>query len=276
MGSDEPQHEAGIVRAVVEPSAHRAHLGDAPGEVLGEHTDDEYQDVMDKTDPAPDPAHRARESDRIGAQCIGRRAQARGLLGGDDDRFEHIESPGQPRGQAIRQQAEGGVTLGAVPASDACPARGLARIGAVACQRTSPVRVIRTPLKACIAPRLGPNVSLAGVPRRVSKLHRPWPGGVHPRGPTPLLQRGPETTAALLPGPSGEDVDASFGPSVVLRNVWTRHGQVRGTCPPLAHTRRSRAPILTASTATIHRKGNFTGSRRFPDCSVIPGNPSTE
>ena len=50
----------------------------------------------------------------------------------------------------------------------------------VAGQRTSAVRVIRTPLKACIAPRLGPSVSLAGVRRRVSKLHRPWPGGGAP------------------------------------------------------------------------------------------------
>ena len=28
-------------------------------------------------------------------------------------------------------------------------------------------------------------------------------------------------------------MDASFGPGVVLRNVWTRHGQVQSTCPPL-------------------------------------------
>ena len=171
-GAQRPQRGVGV-----EPSAHCPHLGDAPGEVLGEQTDDEGQDVVDKTDPAPDPTHRPWKPDRIGAQRIGRRGKARGLLGGGDDRFEHIESPGQPRGQAVGQQAEGGVTLGAVPASDACPARGLARTGAVACQRTSPVRGIRTPLKACIAPRPGRNVLLAGVPRGVSKLHRPWPGG---------------------------------------------------------------------------------------------------
>ena len=148
--------------------------------MLGQQSDDDAQDVMDKTHPASDPAHRARELDRIGAQPIGRRAQARGLLGGDDDRFDPIESTGQPSGQAVGQQAEGGVALRAVPASDACPARGLARVGAVACERTSPVGVMRTALEACITPRLGPNVSLAGVPRRVSKLHRPWPGGGAP------------------------------------------------------------------------------------------------
>ena len=44
--------------------------------------------------------------------------------------------------------------------------------------------------------------------------------------------------------------------------------------PPLAHTRRSRT--LTASTTTIHDKGDATGSNRLPDSFVIPGNPSTE
>ena len=51
----------------VEPSTHCPHLGDAPGEVLGEQADDEGQDVMDKTDSALDPAHRSGEPDRIGA-----------------------------------------------------------------------------------------------------------------------------------------------------------------------------------------------------------------
>ena len=156
-----------------------------------------------------------------------------GLLGVRHHRFERIESTGQPSGQTVGQQVEGGVAFGAVPASDACPARGLARAGAVARQRTSPVRVIRTPRKACIAPRLGPNVSLAGVPRWVSKLHRPWPGGGLPaRANSSLVQRGAEATTAAPTTPSADDVDASFGPSAVLRTVWTRHGQVQRTCPP--------------------------------------------
>ena len=75
---------------------------------------------------------------------------------------------------------------------------------------------------------------------------------------------------------SGDDVDASCGPGGVLWTVWARHGQVLRTCPPLAHTRRPRAHILTAAATTIHGKGNTIGSDRFPDCSVIPGNPSTE
>ena len=136
------------------------------------------------------------------------------------------------------------VLLGAVSDTDGLKltARGLARIGAVACQRTSPVGVIRTPLKACIAPRPGNNVSLAGVPRRVSKLHRPWPGGGLPaRANSSLVSRGAETTTAAPTTPSVEDVDAPYGPSGALRAVWTSHGEASlphhlPTLAALAHT----------------------------------------
>ena len=87
---------------------------------------------MDQPDPALDPAHRSRELDRIAAQRIARRAAARGLLGVRHHLFDLIEGAREPCGQAIGQQAEGGVALRAVPASDSCPARGLARVGAVA------------------------------------------------------------------------------------------------------------------------------------------------
>ena len=60
------------------------------------------------------------------------------------------------------------------------------------------------------------------------------------------------------------------------RFVKVRPGIVRLTCPPLAHTRRSRDHILTAATTIVHEKGNFTTTGCFPDCSVISGNPSTE
>ena len=95
------------------------------------------------------------------------------------------------------------------------------------------------------------------------------------RANSSLVPRGVETTAATIAAPSGDDVDASCGPSVVLRSVWTSPGEA-GASPPLAHTRRSRAHILTASATTIHDKGDGTGSGRFPDSFVIPGNPSTE
>ena len=134
------------------------------------------------------------------------------MLGVRHHRFEGVEFTGQPCGQTVRQQAEGGVAFATVPASDVRPARGLARIGAVACQRTVPVRVIRAAIEPCIAPRLGPNVLLAGKPRLIAKLHRPWPGGVPPaRANSSVVRRGVEITTTALATPSGEDVDASFG-----------------------------------------------------------------
>ena len=53
------------------------------------------QNVMDKTNAAPDPAHRARVFDPIAKWRIGCRAQALGLFGGDDDRLKLVECPGQ-------------------------------------------------------------------------------------------------------------------------------------------------------------------------------------
>ena len=113
-----------------------------------------------------------------------------------------------------------------------------------------------------------------GLAQALGKLS--WPGGVPPaRANSSVVRRGVEITTTALATPSGEDVDASFGPSAVLRTVWTSPGEA-GASPPLAHTRRSRAHILTASATTIHENGDGTDSNRFPDCSVIPGNPSTE
>ena len=154
---------------------------------------------MDQQHSALDPAYRSREPHRVAAQRIGRCAAARSPLGMRHHRFDVIEFARQPRGQTVRQQAEGGVALGAVPASDLRPARGLARVGAVACQRTFAVRVIRAAIEPCIAPRLGPNVSLAGEPRLVPKLQP----AVARRGRPParansfLVQRAVETTTRL-------------------------------------------------------------------------------
>ena len=156
-GAQRSQRDVGV-----EPRAHRAHLGDAPGELFGQQPDDDTQDVMDETDPALDPAHRARELDRVAAKRIGHGGQALRLLGVGYHRLDLVELARKPRGQTVRQPAEGGVALTTVPASDLCPTRGLARVGAVACERTAAVGVIRTTLQPCSAPRLGLNVLLAG------------------------------------------------------------------------------------------------------------------
>ena len=97
-GEGAQRHERSVG---VEPGAYRAHLGDAPGEALGKQADDDRQDVMDQPDPALDPAHRSRELDRVGAQRIARRAQARGLLGVRHHLFDLIEGARKPCGQAI-------------------------------------------------------------------------------------------------------------------------------------------------------------------------------
>ena len=135
-----------------EPGTHRPHLGDAPGEPLGEQPHDDAKDVMDQTHPALHPAHRTRELDRIAAQRIARHGQARGPLGVDHHRFELVEGAGQPRRQTIGQQAERGVALRAVPASDLRPARTLARVGARPCDIVRSFRQIpgrRSVLSSC-------------------------------------------------------------------------------------------------------------------------------
>ena len=149
------------------PSANRSGSSSAAG----------GQEAANETDPASDPAYGAGEVDSVAAQRLRRLRQAPRAFGVGDDRFQRIEGSRQPRRQTIGQKAEGRVALTAIPASNLRAARGLPRVGAVACQRTSAVRVIRAALKPCIAPRLGPNVFLAGKPRLVAKLHRPSPGG---------------------------------------------------------------------------------------------------
>ena len=98
-----------------------------------------------------------------------------------------------------------------------------------------------------------------------------------PKGPPRLRRRPPRHQALRMwTRPSDRAPSPSQAEGRLYGTVWTRHGQVRGTCPPLAHTRCSRVHILTASATTIHGKGNATGAGRFPHYSVIPGNPSTE
>ena len=73
----------------------------------------------------------------------------------------------------------GGVIPRVGPARSVQPsgAVDVLELDGVACHRTSAVRVVWAALKLRIAPRLSPNVFLAGKPRLVAKLHRPLPGG---------------------------------------------------------------------------------------------------
>ena len=131
--------------------------------------------------------------------------------------------------------------------------------------------VIRTPLEGCSAPRLGLNVLLAGKPRLIPKLHRPWPGGVRPpaRASSSVVPRGVETTTAALVTPSGEDGDASCAPSAVLRSVWASPGEA-GACPHSALSRPHphRFCSSDSSARRRHRLAPHPGLLRHPTQSV--------
>ena len=236
--------------------------------------------MVDQQHSALDPAYRSREPHRVAAQRIGRCAAARGPLGMRHHRFERIEFTGQPCSQTVRQQAEGGVALGAVPASDLRPARGLARVGAVACQRTSAVRVIRAALKPCIAPRLGPNVSLAGEPRLIPKLQ---PAAAR-RGRSParansfLVQRAVETTTRL---PRHQAVTMWTRPPVKLgagsayrAPSYRPCGQGVDKCAALDHP----FPTLgaLASTSSPPRQQSFMRKATSPPASASRTVPSSQ
>ena len=169
-------------RAVaLETRAHRAHGGGATRQPIGDQADDAGKNVVDQAYPAAHPAQCAGQLDGVivrgVAQFVCRRLQAPRPLGRDDNRLQIVQRARQPRRQAVRQKADRCMALWAIPASNLRPARGLPRVGAVARQRTSAVRVVRAALKPCVALRLGPNVFLAGKPRLITKLHRPWRGG---------------------------------------------------------------------------------------------------
>ena len=83
-------------------------------------------------------------------------------------------------------------------------------------------------------------------------------GGLPARANSSLVSRGAEITAAQLRGQAVR--------------MWTRPPAKLGG--PSGVLRSAR--ILTASATAIHGKGDVTGFSRFPDYSVIPGNPSTE
>ncbi len=144
------------------------------------------------------------------------------------------------------------MTLRAVEAGNPRPARRLAFVRAVARQRAAAPRMVGTTRKPCIAPRLGPNVLLAGVPRLKPKLHRPRPGGVLSRAGHSL--RKPREWQITQPPRSRKAVEfwtSPYGPARTLRAVWTAHGQ-RGDTLPTA------CPHSRASRPQLHRFDNET------------------
>ncbi len=178
--------------------ADRSHGGRAARQPVGEQADDKNQNAVDQTNPAAHPAHGAGKFNPIRAQRVRRRLQAARLLGRNHNRLQDVQRPRQARRQAVRQQAERRVTLRTIPASNPRTRRRLALIGPVTGQGAAAVRVERTRLKPCIEPSAGGNVLLAGLPRLIAKLHRPWPGGFLVRAGLSLSV--PEDRLRLRPG----------------------------------------------------------------------------
>ena len=107
------------------------------------------------------PAQRPGQLD-IQAQPVGRHLTACGLLGGNDDLFDLLQRAREASGKAIGQQAEGTVTLGAVPTRNPGPGWIDPLIGAVARKRTTACRMQRAAFQSCILPGLVLNVLFAG------------------------------------------------------------------------------------------------------------------
>ena len=91
------------------------------------------------------------------------------------------------------------------------------------------------------------------------------PAGVRPRGPTPLLQRGPETTAALLRGQAVKmwtrpaDRAASYGPC----------GQGMDKCAALAHALPTLAALAPTSSPLQQQRSITKATSPCPEPSRI-------
>ena len=169
----------------------------------------------------------------------------------------------------------GGVAFGAVPASDSCPARGLdARrcrgelpLAAQACyvfarrtrvrarrasrtQTKSPVRMIRTALETCIAPRLSrePDVSLAGVPR--------W----HIEAAPAVARRGPSRAGQLLFRSKGRREEHARGRRMA---AGTKAQGTSSHCTEL-QARRTYPPAIEQSPCHTNSIAPFPTKRIYP------------
>ena len=157
--------------------ADRSHADGAARQPVGEQADDTNQNPVDQTNPAAYPAHGAGKVNAIRAQRVRRRLQAARPFGRNHNCLHSVQRPRQTRRQAVRQKAERRVTLRTIPASNPGTRRRQALIGPMPGQRTAAMRMVRARLKPCKTPRSGCTVLLAGLPRLIAKLHRPWPGG---------------------------------------------------------------------------------------------------
>jgi hypothetical protein len=142
------------------------------GEQIGEQTQDQEQCRMHRLQATTYPAQCPGQLD-IEAQLIGRGLSTRGLLDGYDDLFELLQGAREAGGKAIGQQAEGTVTLRAVPTRNPAPGWIDPLVGAMAGERATPCRMQWAALQGCILPGLAFNVLAAGEVCFEAQLHRP-------------------------------------------------------------------------------------------------------
>ena len=91
-----------------------------------------------------------------------------------------------------------------------------------------------------------------------------------------LDERGRRIWEATESRAIGYGGDALVSDATGLSRPTIRKGRSELESGGAAHTRHSRAHILTASTTIVPEKGNLTTTAGFPDCSVIPASPSTK
>lgn len=170
-GNDFSQLVQGAVG--IQSMSKRGHGRLATGELFRDEVKKNRQCGMYVVGTAACPADRTRQGDVVGAHVVGCHFQALGLLDLSDHLFEIGETPGESGGKAIGQQAEGALTLWAVPTGNMGARRIGPFISTVARQRTPAVRMQRATFQGCIPPGLSSNVFLAGELCFESQLH--WP-----------------------------------------------------------------------------------------------------
>jgi len=84
-----------------------------------------------------------------------------------------VEASREPTRQAVRQQAESGVSCRTIPAGDLRPGRLDPHVRPVPGKTAATPRMQRTAIQACLSPAFLPNVVLAGQRRLLAQLHRP-------------------------------------------------------------------------------------------------------
>jgi hypothetical protein len=128
------------------------------------------------TQPPPYPPHSAGQLN-IRPDLPSRLLDARSCrhLGLHDGHYllDLVEASREPTRQAVRQQAERGVSRRTIPARDLRPGRLFPRVRPVPGKTAATTRMQRAAIQACLSPVFLPNVVLAGERRWVAQLHRP-------------------------------------------------------------------------------------------------------